>query len=46
MGPGRASHKEGESWDIMAKYSLAWTQRSYALRLRRVAEVQFLGEID
>ena len=33
-GPGRASHKEGESWSIIAKRSWRWTRRNCAMRSR------------
>src|SRR5262245_34017312 len=33
-GPGRASHKEGESWGMIAKLSLGSIPRSCAMRLR------------
>src|SRR5450631_2611029 len=32
--PGRASHKEGESWSIIAKRSWRWTLRNCVMRWR------------
>src|SRR5450755_4281143 len=40
--PGRASHKEGESWSIIAKRSWRWTRRNCAMQWRLLMQVEMV----